>query len=145
MNRENVLKAIAVMERAKARGSVRMNHWQSNVNGLGCFVNYAEKESELHACGNMACFAGHIAVSTEFQEDGGSVGVAGYPIFGGYECERAIAEWLGISWDLARGLVHGGGSGSSYSYAEFYQKNWMEVTADDVLAKLHMILNGELT
>lgn len=141
MNKTNVLAATEIMKRA--RGRVDMNQWQSTAKS----GKVASNESELHGCGNTACFAGWVAVSPEFQESGGFVDIKGIPSL---RCdnylwigEEAIASWLGIDLSLANKLVFGDQNLDSYS--DFYDKWWDEVTADDVIKKLELILNGELT
>lgn len=128
MNRENIQKAIAIMKRAK---HLDMRSYQNG-------GKTATTEEELHACGKTACFAGYIAISQEFQVDGGKVHIDyGYPILHGKEQEDAIAEWLGIPKDIAERLVFGGTNGS---YSMFYKKFWDSVTAQDVIEKLEELL-----
>ena len=52
---------------------------------------------EKHLCGTPCCFAGYIAVSPEFQADGGEAGMCGAPELGNIYDEHAIREWLGCS------------------------------------------------
>lgn len=66
-NPVNMQHAINIMERAKAHNSLSMSRFQSApIEEPQYFVFAAKTEAELHACGNRACFAGHIAVSPEF-------------------------------------------------------------------------------
>lgn len=144
MNRENIRKAIAVMERA--RGSVNMAVFQADKFGdYPEAGNYLHTEAEMHACGNVACFAGWIAVSPEFHADGGACS-GGMPLvlrncLLGYD---AVAFWLGIPTYLARSFVHGDidyTAEDPISYSRFYEKYWSLVTADDVIAKLQALLD----
>jgi hypothetical protein len=141
MNIENVNKAIAIMQRAQEHNSVYMCNWQKGDGALVC------NEEAFHSCGNVACFAGHIAVSPEFRADGGTCNSAGTPIYRGKGGATAIAVWLGISSGLAASLVYGE---TEYDpeigdYSDFYDKVWREVNAADVLDKLYQIKNGTLT
>lgn len=86
INLERLNQAISVMERA---GKVSMGTWQG-----GEFTDCATSESELHSCGNTACFAGWVAVSPEFQAVGGHVGTSGWPCFGVAIGSHAINRWL---------------------------------------------------
>lgn len=127
MNKRNVLKAIAIMKRAK---NLEMLAFQSRAHGRG----FVGTEEELHMCGNTACFAGYIAISKEFKEDGGECR-DGSPFFNGELEEEAIRQWLDISIDLASGLVYG----EVYSPIPF-----SEVKPKHVIEKLELILSGEL-
>lgn len=93
MNIENVNKAIAVMERVKARGDeVFMRDWRSGL------VNTSPREEDLHNCGTAACFAGWLASSKEWTNDGGSAGLSGCPKMPGDVGVRAVARWLEIDY-----------------------------------------------
>jgi hypothetical protein len=94
---KNIDKAIAIMKRA---GKVDMGAWQSG--------NEAKTEADAHECGTVACFAGWVALSPEFQADGGGVGWYGEPILGEHSCELAIGKWLDIEINIAFGLCCGG-------------------------------------
>ena len=80
-------KAIVVMNRAKVRNTIDMRMWQSRATVLS--------ELDFHLYGSRGCFAGHIAISKEFQDDGGTVckysGSPGFEENTGY---KAIAEIL---------------------------------------------------
>lgn len=89
MNIENVNKAIAVMERVKARGDeIFMRDWISG------FVATSPREEDLHNCGTAACFAGWLASSKEWIDDGGYAGPSGCPKMQNSAGVRAVAEWL---------------------------------------------------
>ncbi|RCV85972.1 hypothetical protein DU505_22050 [Billgrantia montanilacus] len=63
----NVNHAIAIMKRVSDRSDrLNMACWQYN---SGNFI--IVDESFAHECGTIACFAGWVAMSPEFQEDGG--------------------------------------------------------------------------
>lgn len=149
MNEKNVQKAIDIMKRAAEHDCIDMTSYQS-ANEESNLVRY---EDELHACGNKACFAGYIAVSPEFRADGGCTSFAGspmiykklintnYPVLG----YVAIAEWLGIHSDIAYSFVHGDLDDDAIVengglYSGFYEKDWSDITADDVIVKLEQLL-----
>ena len=141
MNRKNVLIAIDVMKKAREANSLDMINWQS----YKAHSKKCESVDELHACGNKACFAGHIALCDEFKADGGSVGWAGMPEIRDLTAEYAISDWLGITRKTASMFVYGDrpnmdAGGMCY----FYKKAWCDITADDVIEKLNLVLNGEL-
>lgn len=117
-------KAIAIMQRADDK------IWMLNFQTLDKHkISYCTTEKSLHSCGNRACFAGYIAISPEFIEDGGSIGYCGYPIFNGAEYENAIAEWLGISGYYSTALIYDEND-------DFYKKEFEDITSEDVILKL---------
>ena len=142
MNRTNILAAIAIMERAKDANSLFMPYWQSSPDSKWR-KHPAFDETELHACGNKACFAGHIAVSPEFHASGGYCTEDGEPLLRGMSPVQSIAVWLDIPYALASDFIFGDlihPDGNSY-YSRFYDKIWRNVTPDDVIAKLQSLLN----
>lgn len=150
MNIENLSKAIAVMSRAKASKLV-MSTWQSNTWDKSA----VKTEEEFHACGNTACFAGHVAISPEWikssdkhsnygmtttgaprldtyvQSDGEYLEVSSY------SGDGAIAKWLGVTRFTAEMLclrtVTGTVNGVKHP---IYQCLWEEVTPEIVVAAL---------
>ncbi|QBP37289.1 hypothetical protein TF_48 [Pseudomonas phage vB_PaeP_TF17] len=136
-NIENVKLAIQVMERATR---LNMSCWQSLPNGSEIYEEnctaLVNSISELHNCGNTACFAGYLAIS----------GIPGWSIVDGIpryentaglsESDYAVQEFLEISGKLARCLVYG-------SY-DFYPIAFHNVTPEHVIEKLNLILTGEL-
>ncbi len=130
-NKKNVQDAINIMERA---GKVDMYDWQNIHEGVS-----ASTEEELHTCGTAACFAGWVAVSPEFKAFGGRVCKVGAPLgpTGSYG-EVAIGEYLGIDRKLAEKLTFIDGG------YELYGKRVEDVTKEDVIEKLKLILSGEL-
>lgn len=127
MNITNVDKAIAVMERARTRDSVDMTEWQIP-NSQGFMYD----EEKFHACGNKACFAGHLAISPEWRSDGNSASFVGVPEepteHGRYYGASAVARWFEISPMIAWWLISGG--------SNFYPVLFAEVKADHVIDKL---------
>ena len=142
-NKKNVQDAINIMERA---GKVDMGKWQQTHFSSPDETGPVGSESELHEYGMTACFGGWLAVSPEFKAVGGSAGDRGEPALevpglGRVSGHMAVSEYLGVSFSLARKLtvlteIDLGGS--------FYGKLDSEVTNQDVIEKLKLILSGEL-
>lgn len=120
--------------------NLNMKFWQSCENGVT-----ALNIKQLHECGNTACFAGYIAISKRFKKEGGVISGAGCPYFKDGIGHGAIGEFLNISNILSERLVHGDFCDSTdIKYSKFYNKPWEEVTPEDVIEKLELILKGEL-
>ena len=143
MNKENVKKAIAIMESVVERDDkFNMNIWRGV---LDDDVKPPLTEARLRACGTAACFAGWVAVSPEFRTDGGVVGVTGAPRLGERIGAIAIAKWLEIPKVTAGGLCCYAYSGSGGVLPEFYNvNNVADVTPQMVITKLNQLLAGEL-
>jgi hypothetical protein len=135
-NIDNINKAIAIMLRAK---NLNMTAFQANVNGLTLVTT----EEELHKCGNTACFAGYVAVSPEWQAEGGLC-VDGSPQRDEAETPEGdvIAEWLGISRHLAFGIVFGGVASDKLE-TELQLPPWDTWTPADVIKVLEAIKAGQ--
>jgi len=103
-------------------------------------------EADFKKGKGTACAIGYIAISPEFQADGGSVNQSGCPSFDGSKHYDAIELWTGIPEDLCR-AVFGGEVFDTRDgiYSQFYEKMAKEVTVTDVISKLKMILSGDLT
>jgi len=135
-------KAIAIMVRQRGHNSVCMVNWQSGIPS-------AQSVRKLHMCGNTACFAGHVAISKEFKQDGGILTACGAPTFCGFTGSGAIRLWLGISANEANNLVYGQPLDEPVHISPYYQKVWKEVDEEDVIAalrklrKLYTIGKGE--
>ena len=129
MNRERIQDAITMMKRAIPR-HFNMSDWQNKDHSY--FLQIAETESELHACGNKACFAGHLALSPEFQKAGGSVSITGAPSFNGLLEASAVAEYFGITYEMAKDLT--------LPSRNFYPVDFEDVTPKHIIEKLEMIL-----
>lgn len=133
MNRERIEAAIELMKQAT---NLQMECWQSS-------DTTSHSIEQLHDCGNTACFAGYLSISPEWQKLGGSVDIYSTPIYKGHMGLYAIAEYLEISEALARSLVHG--DLDSYTgWSPFYNVEWRKVEPHHIIAKLELILNGEL-
>lgn len=130
MNKENVIAAIELMKRAK---NLQMESYQSSGRKI-------ETIEELHSCGYTACFAGYLAISGL---PGFDAEFDGSPVYQDPDSgdlygrgDTCVSKFLGISIELARKIV--------YDNATFYSKPFIEVTPADVIAKLELILAGEL-
>ena len=135
MNLTNVNKAIAVMERVKARGdTLDMGCWQGFTGEAAVAT-----EAEAHTCGTAACFGGWVAVSPEFRADGGWANHdTGDPRLGDQCGPMAIAEWLGISDNHASGIC-----GIHSCLNTYGVESVVEVTVDHVLGVLYKLRDGD--
>ena len=125
MNRERIQSAIAMMKRVTHR-YFDMTNWQNEL--YGHIKQIAQTESELHTCGNTACFAGHLALSPEFQDAGGLVSKIGAPIFNGVRFVEAVAEYFDIPYELAGDLT--------LPDRDFYPVRFEDVKPKHVIEKL---------
>ena len=131
MNRERIQDAITMMKDVTHR-YFDMTNWQNEPPGH--IIQVAQTESELHACGNTACFAGHLALSPEFQKAGGSVNKMGAPVFNGVRYAEAVAEYFDITYKLAGKFT--------LDYLHFYPVDFEDVKPEHVIEKLEMILRN---
>ena len=131
MHRERIQSAIAMMKRVTHR-YFDMTNWQNEPHGH--IIQIAQTESKLHTCGNTACFAGHLALSPEFQDAGGLVSKIGAPIFNGVRFVEAVAEYFDIPYELAGDLT--------LPDRDFYPVRFEDVKPEHVIEKLEMILDG---
>lgn len=134
MNPRNIRKAIAVMQRAIDRGGkFSMANWQSRqtrdglVQAVG--AECAFTESQLHACGNAACFAGYLDISPEWRADFGRVQAR----------NPHLAEWLGIPTKAVSLIIHNY-TPSKWNSHILYMKPWLQVTPQDVIDVLNRVL-----
>ena len=148
MKKANLRAAISIMQRAALHNCISMTSYQRGRGDRHEDEATATTEAELHACGNTACFAGYVALSPEWAAAGNTISTHGEPVLGGQAADESsayevIAEWLGISHALARGLVLGSRAWALNDVA-FYDVPFTEVKAEDVIDKLERILSGEL-
>jgi hypothetical protein len=140
MNIENVNKAIAVMERVRARGDrVDMRDWREYP--FEYMQEPARSEEDLHTCGTAACFAGWVAVSSEWVEDGGTATRAGCPKMPGKSGVRAVADWLGMEYMECAFLCATTGA-KAYASRLVYPKVAgvvVDIDAEQVLAALYRL------
>ena len=132
MNRERIQDAITMMKDVTHR-HFNMSGWQHEQPGH--IIKIAQTEFELHTCGNTACFAGHLALSPEFQDAGGLVSKTGAPMFNGVRYAEAVAEYFDIPYELARDLT--------LPRRNFYPVCFEDVKPEHVIEKLEMILSHE--
>jgi len=137
MNKTNLQHAINVMKRA---GRVNMGVWQSS--GVRPAI---DNEKAAHRCNTAACFAGWVAVSPEFQQDGGEVTWTGAPKIAGRCGSPAIAFWLGLPQGTANDLCavacDPGDEEGAQRLDLYYGKPVKYITAADVIEKLEGLLN----
>jgi len=128
MNKLNVRKAITIIERARDANKVLdMGIWQGE-NG---------EEVALYEinCDTPCCFAGYVAISNEFQADGGSVDQScGSPIYKHEVKTTSIRLWLDISPDQANSLC---GLGVNWAYDGLDDENITFDNVIDALVSLH--------
>lgn len=138
MNLNNVNKAIAVMERVKARGSkLNLCSWSTHfiIDENGNPAVPEPNEQAYHNCGSVACFAGWVAISPEFKEDGGFFDYSGRPYYNdGHAGADAIMKWLDISEEESCLLCYVG----QCIYGTVYP-NEGESDVDDVLEVLYRL------
>lgn len=139
MNLENVNKAIAVMERVKARGDkIDMRDWMDS----WLMTNHPTEE-ELHTCGTAACFAGWVAVSKEWADEGGFASKAGCPEMAGVSGIRAVSRWLEIP-EKECGHLCGTYNHSTFAHSRVYPDSdgcIENIDVDDVLDALYRLKN----
>ena len=131
MNCERIQDAITMMNDVTHR-HFDMANWQNEPQGH--IKQIVQTESELHVCGNTACFAGHLALSPEFQDAGGLVSKIGAPIFNGVRFVEAVAEYFDIPYELAGDLT--------LPDRDFYPVRFEDVKPEHVIEKLEIILRN---
>lgn len=157
-NTENVQHAVNIMLRAASRDSVSMETFQSPGPESHIDARIVRTEEAFHACGNVACFAGHVAISPEFQSSthGYStfyVDASGTPrmkdLMGQtsvFDSETVMALWLGVPKLVAGMLIYRAQvklKGSSQYLRQaphcLYGVKWEDVKAEHVLKVLRAI------
>lgn len=140
MNIANIDKAIAIMRRA---GRVKMDAYQ-DFESRDLYEPAFNTEEKLHACGSAACFAGWVAVSPEFQADGGTCdGYTGAPMLDGFGGPNAIALWLDIDVKVASSLVVPNFSVQVYDGLPLGVSDWSSIGAAEVIKALERVKSGE--
>lgn len=146
---DNVRAAIALLERVKARGDrLMMRTWQKTLTDPEKLALRSDpiipglvtNEEDAHTCGSACCFAGWVAVSQHFRDQGGSMSqISGGPIFAYRHNEYAIAEYLGIPDNHAAKLV--AYTDLATTWQTFYEvDNHDEITIDMVIQRLQELL-----
>lgn len=157
-NTENVQHAVNIMLRAASRDSVSMETFQSPGPGSHVVARIVKTEEAFHACGNVACFAGHVAISPEFQsstycDSTFYVDESGTPRMKDlrgrtsvFDSETVMALWLGVPRLVAglmiyRAQVKLKGSSQYLRQAPhcLYGVKWEEVKAEHVIKVLRAI------
>lgn len=143
INKENIKKAITVMERVKAneitmeRKLLNMSFFRQGENDD--VFSLKEEDEILHSCGTTCCFAGWIAVSPEFREQGVTSTPIGEIQIG--ECDNIednMETLFGFDRFQTNCMVFGD-SGTA-TEDNFYGDHLYEVTVDDVIEKLKEFL-----
>ena len=140
MNTKSINSAIAIMTRhMEAQLPLYMSEWQT-----GGLVNLVKTEE--HLCGTPCCFAGYIAVSPEFQKDGGWCSAGGAPAFEGGRGANAIREWFECNTNQASNLCSPGCCNTAYPLIEFAEREplFSEVIAALVSLRDTSKLPGEI-
>lgn len=105
-------------------------------------TQYAKTE---HECNTACCFAGWLALSPEWQAQGGTVGFAGVPVFGVNAGPGAVAQFLGVSSEVARSLT-GIGSLAVEDFPAGYGKALNQIVPQDIIDRLNeLLVRGEST
>jgi hypothetical protein len=105
MDRKNIQSTIDILKRAQ---NFNITDFQQRAD-VSAEFELAYTEAELHACGNSACIAGHVAVSPEWKAFGGLVSDGiGIPYTEFSESPAgAMALYWGLSIDMAEAIVFG--------------------------------------
>lgn|SRR5574340_213189 len=138
MNKENMRKAITVMERVAAGTNHQFD--------MGAYQKGEVSYSEAHAvkCGTACCFAGWLSISPEFNGILKSE-VLGIPVslITGAVGPKAIAEVLGLELNIGN-MLCGLGYDSvmdSFTSVDFYGvSSFPEITPEIVVNKLRSML-----
>ena len=147
MNVDNIKYAIEVMKKAK---NLNMENFQK------CGITPSKTIKNLHTCGNTACFIGYMVLTPLWKEFfKNTLGKYYYfSISGSYMrgycevySERSLAMFLGVREELAYDFIYG--DIECYreleaDFSKFYGKPFGEVEPEDVIAKLELVLSGEL-
>lgn len=94
------------------------------------------EETFLNECGTVACFSGWMALSKEARLCGATMAEDGSMQYKGYDDDKAMSEFLGVSQRVAEGLVYG----DSEYYPAACRNEERPVTALDVVKALRKIL-----
>lgn len=160
LNKENIDKVIAIVQRAAARNGYYHPWFQSDVRyrRLFGFEQY-KSEAEMIAAKGKGNVGGLVALSQEWKDDHGTFDVMGEPIENrGTEAKPDIyvmipsmGKWLGIE-DRTVGILflgyeeHLGREKPFFSqYSYIFSHNWNEVTPADVVRVFAELRdNGEI-
>lgn len=144
MNRENIQATIDILQRAQ-------NFCVTSFQGDGYLL--VKTEEELHACGNTACIAGYVALSSAWRNFGGTVdSIGGSPFIETPTADLygsdAMAHFWGIDNGTAASIVYGD------FWPDFVLNNdlgrvapryWGEMTKEQAVAMFeHFLKAGEI-
>lgn len=137
LDTHRVSNMLQVMVDVKAwGGKYIVTQWQDPSKDLSGHRRFT-KTMDLIKRGIGANLAGWLAVSHQFQSDGGIVTQTGSPSFQGKNGEHALAKWLDVPIEISIALLHGQPAGY---YDEVYPKPHDKATIDDVLTALDRLL-----
>lgn len=129
---------INIVKRTIRHESMSMIVFQSRVDKNGEHHALSTTPQQLHACGNTACFAGHIAISPEWKAIGGLIASNGAPRLNNQNSAKSLGQWLGVSPECIDPLIFNHRQAFSTTHL-VYNKRWEQVTAHDVLKVLNRI------
>lgn len=149
MNVDNIKYAIEVMEKAE---NLYMGDFQCEGEFDDNWEDYREADTieKLHACGNRACFIGYLCLTDVWKKFFSDIGAVisyetdGTVCFRGLDnsdTTESLSTFLDIHPNLADALVFG----KDLSGDDFYPVMFQNVKPEHVIAKLELILSGELS
>lgn len=150
-----------LMQQAKQNDTIRMEMFQSSVDRLGeimdSVTNVATSIEELHSCGNKACFAGHVRLSSLFKSHFnfivGDSPIAQLPGTSGPEGQLIATSVMSLILDVPLYVAGGAIFGERLRVIDtpvfqtetglcrhpYYGKRWSKVRADHILTFLERI------
>lgn len=133
VQKENIRKAIAVMERVKRHEIGNRNLLDMRFYNTAAYYDiqpYAEER--ILECGTTCCFAGWLAISPEFNDLGVVPTLGGAPCLPKLGVSETFEILFGINSTTCDNLIYG--------FNSYYSKRHKDVTVDDVIRKLNDIL-----
>ncbi len=141
-NQENLKYLIDLMNRVASENlGFTLGTWQSRDESEAPITTI----EQLIASGRQACVGGWLAVSPIWKDQGGSVDLG----TGGPVCLKfpvrvqpidAVAEWLGVSRDMAAMIMGFRGFDDGETFSLFYGKEFQDIGAADVALKLQELI-----
>ena len=145
MNHENVRQALLGMqevlsnEKRIGRSLVFMSGWQNVILSRSLAASLEDMITET-SCGTAACLAGHLPLMPYFKKLGVTQVGAGAPEYGRRWGVSAVSDLFEISFEEANTLCGLGLEIGEESTNMFYGKPLTEVTSQDVIDKLEILL-----
>jgi hypothetical protein len=133
--------AISALLQAEEYQTLFMKHWRSGrpSDGIALRENL-HSIPELHACGNRACFLGHLSLTVMWQQVFGLPSPLGEPAGGhALSAPEMIMSYLMIPYEDAYGLIYGNIGINQFGrtgWSHYYNRSWGDVRPEDVIAKL---------